>query len=381
MTLEIITSSALMDMVEHTRTYQNPAFTYNNILDFYDYYPGYDYVQTLGRGEEINDMIVQYKETDWAFIRRLASHFNTFISPDNTSSAVRYHFGMPKRTEGPPFNPDEYTLQKGLREYLHKKKNDTPEITENDFIYYEVIDREIRRLFEPVTFLNGTYYISKIQSRLHGAELLHTYTIKPQDAFKTIYYNNPKLTGASLEGVISDVSSDIVMVSLFTDENNTLPDNARWLPYSTVYSSPDGTGWYAMPEIGDRIRLYYPTDLDKEGYVVSSVHLEASSGLRANPDHKSIRNKYDKEVKFTPTILTMTNNNGMSVTIDDEFGITIDSDKEILVKAKENLTMISETDNIYIMAQKQINLVRDETSVVMDDNIVITGQEITVEGV
>jgi len=380
MKLNLITSSVLMDMVEHTRTFQNPAFTYTNILDFYDYYPQYNYVMAE-QDKAIENMIVQYKETDWAFLKRIASHFNTFIFPDPTSSNVRYHFGMPECRGKKTFNPYEYTLKKGLDEYTYKKENGVKGIVEADFIYIEVNDREIHRMFEVVEFSGRNLYIGRIQSRLHQGELLHTYTLKTKDAFKTVHYYNHKLTGASLEGVISDVTSDIVMVDLFTDHGNTLPSSARWLPYSTVYSTPDGTGWYAMPEINDRIRLYYPTDNDKEGYVINSVHLETSSGLRTNPDYKSIRNKYDKEVKFTPTTLTMTNHKGMTIRIDDDFGITVESDKEILVKAAENLTMISETDNIYALAQEQICLVRGETSLVMDDNIVSTGQEIVVQGV
>jgi hypothetical protein len=381
MTLSVITSSALMDMVEHTRTFQTPSFTYSDILDFLDYYPGYDYIQILGRGEAIGDMIVQYKETDWAFLKRLASRFHTFITPDITSSDARYHFGMPARTGKAPFNPSAYVQKKGLSEYRHKQKNETPGISENDFIYFEVTDREVRRLFEPVTLLGRTYYIYRIQSSLHGEELLHTYTVKPKDAFKMIRYDNPKLTGASLEGTISDVTGDVVMVDLFIDEENSLPGNSRWLPYSTVYSSSDGTGWYAMPEIGDRIRLYYPTNQDKEGYVISAVHLETSSGLRANNDNKSIRTKYDKEVEFAPKTVRMTNNEGMTVTIDDEFGITIESDKEIVIKAKESLSMVSEEDNVYVIAQEQINLVRGGTSLVMGDNITVTGQEINVQSI
>ena len=62
-------------------------------------------------------------------------------------------------------------------------------------------------------------------------------------------------------------------------------------------------------------------------------------------------------------------------------GISIESDKEILIKADESLTLISETDNINTLAHQQITLVRGETSLVMDDDVVSTGQEILVHGV
>ena len=57
---------------------------------------------------------------------------------------------------------------------------------------------------------------------------------------------------------------------------------ARWFPYATVYSSGDGTGWYCMPEIGDKIRLYFPTEKEQDAYVISAYH-EGNGGLRKNP--------------------------------------------------------------------------------------------------
>ena len=49
--------------------------------------------------------------------------------------------------------------------------------------------------------------------------------------------------------------------------------SSAFIEHETVYSSPDGTGWYSMPEVGDTVRLYVP---DKEGrcLVTSSVHKE-----------------------------------------------------------------------------------------------------------
>ena len=69
---------------------------------------------------------------------------------------------------------------------------------------------------------------------------------------------------------LQTVRADVVRVSLRTDARK---ETGKWFSFSTVYSSPDGSGWYCMPEPGDEIRLYFPTEQEKHGYVISAVHL------------------------------------------------------------------------------------------------------------
>lgn len=80
---------------------------------------------------------------------------------------------------------------------------------------------------------------------------------------------------------------DTVQVLIGCDENQA-GCGTRVFPYATVYSTPDGTGWYCMPEIGDAVRLYFPCEKDADAYVASSVHLQSSAGderitLTSNP--------------------------------------------------------------------------------------------------
>ena len=63
-----------------------------------------------------------------------------------------------------------------------------------------------------------------------------------------------------VSGKITATQKAVVQVSIDKDENEEA--GVRWLPYATVYSTPDGTGWYCMPEGGDSIRLYAPNEHD-----------------------------------------------------------------------------------------------------------------------
>ena len=380
LTIELVSASYLMDNFAHTRTFQNAAMTYDDVLGFLGAgYENYGVVLTVGLGTPIKDIIVQYKETDWEFAKRLASHFNSMVIPVYHLDGINYCFGLPNRPSDVIAHPIEYTLQKAVGEYTFKKENKVSGLREADAIYYRVKDREIHELAQRVTFKDRELYIYEIQSELEGSELVHTYTLKSKEGFRTKYAYNEAMIGASLEGSILKIKQDMVKVHVHVDPEQDL-ETAKWFAYSTVYSSPDGTGWYAMPEEGDAVRLYLPNEKEADGYIISAVHLQPSNNqARTNPDFKSMRNKYDKEVLFTPGSLTFTNNKGMYIEILDDEGISIVSDKKITIIADNELAIASTEADISTTAPEGIFFEQNDTREIMHDDVYISGSQVVVQ--
>ena len=211
---------------------------------------------------------------------------------------------------------------------------------------------------------------------LDGRELVHHYKLRSKAALQTIKQFNERMIGASLEANISGVSKDTVQVNIAADG---IQSNRKWFLYSTVYSSPDGTGWYCMPEEGDSVRLYLPNEKEKDGYIISAVHVPADGEARSTPDNKSLKSKYDKEVLFTPTLLRVTNNNGMTVEISDEEGITIRSNKAITLEATEGVQIASLEQSVELVAPESINLKQGSTTLTMKDDIHLDGAQVHME--
>ena len=220
-------------------------------------------------------------------------------------------------------------------------------------------------------------YVFEIHSTLTGGELVHHYSLKTQNGFKTVKQYNEKIIGASLAANIIGVSRDMVQVRVLEDENKQ-NSGAVWIPYSTVYSSPDGTGFYAMPEEGDEVRLYCPNEKEHVAYAISAVHLRAS-GARENPDYKSIKNKYGKEVLLTPGSILVTNNNGMSIELLDDEGIKIISDKAVSIKTTENMEISSETSSIELKAPESIALNQGGSKIRLENNVIVEGAQAKVQ--
>lgn len=189
---------------------------------------------------------------------------------------------------------------------------------------------------------------------------------------------NEKICGVSLESKVLKVENIVVEASALLDENKDGAGVRKFI-YESIYSSPDGTGWYVMPEPGDHIRLYFPSDDEREGFAKSSIHLGYGNGQRTDPDRKSMMTKHGKEIVFTPGSLTMTNNKGMSIHIVDNQGIQIISDKVIEITAKENLHIESKESNITVSAPDAVTFKQGETSIQLKDDIVIDGAKTNIQ--
>ena len=364
-------------------------------------YPNYGVFLTVGEAETVTDLIVQYKETDWAFAKRLVSRLNSFLVPDYVNGSGKYYFGMPKRNDQKSIDSSTYTIYKDVGEYIDKTGNGVNGLAENDAVYYRVKDREIYDLGDNVSFQGESLMIHSIETYLEGNELVHYYSLKSEAGFQTRELLNERIIGASLEGEIIEVKTDQVKVHVKCDDTqekakeqanvkcDDTPEEAKakekatakWFSFSTVYSSPDGTGWYFMPEEGDRVRLYFPGTAEQEGYVISATHLVSSdANARANPDNKSLKTKWGKEVLLTPdSIILSTNENRMRIELSDQKGINIISDKEITIVSDKSIAIASLSEEVQVTADKNINMKQGSTQLNLNKDVVFATSQLNVQ--
>jgi len=373
------TGTCLMDVSLHTRTYQESSITYDEVLaSFTNDYPSGGFLMKKGSGQPINKLIMQYRETDWEYVKRLGTHFNTSVIPDFKTGGTKYYFGITASGPVKTINTGTYKVRKDINEFQYKSKRGV-QVTELDCLYYLLRYRDVYSLGDNINLNGRSLYVSKIDTVLEGHELYHTYHLKSLNGFDLPRECNTSTIGASFYSKILDVRKDEVKVSVNIDENK-VGCGERWFPFSTPYSTDDGTGWYCMPEIGDASRLYIPDEEEGGAYVISCTHLESSAGdERVNPDFKSIMNKYNKEVLFTPNSLTMTNNKGMSIQILDEEGIKIISDKTIQIQSEENINIVSTQDVITVLAPEKILFQQEDVITELQENIAFAGAQVHID--
>jgi len=380
MTISAKSGSYLMDIKKRFRSFQDPATTHSEVLSLLgEPYADYNYLLKAGR-EKVMDFplaqfIVQYRETDWAFAKRLASRLNTALVPADTFPGTRFYFGVPHLERYVLDDSVDYQIVMDSELSDQKTQQGLQGVSEADALCYIIESRDIYALGDLIQLQELPLYVDRIATVLSGQEFMHTYYLRPQVGLRVPQFYNDKLIGASLDGQVLAVQRDKVQVQITGDEN--AEQNIRqWFPFATPYSSPDGTGWFAMPERGDQVRLYIPDREEAQAVAFNSLHV--ASEARTNPDIKSMRNKFGKEIRFTPNTLVMTNNAGMEISLIDSEGIRIESDKAIFIKAAGSID-ISSGAGLSMLADDSVVVQRGGTSLVVDDNIAFVGGKLKMQ--
>lgn len=352
--LGLISSSIKLDQTKKTRTFQNDAMTFGQIIMHIATENGAS-ISINGEDAPIGSIVVQYEETDWEFIKRLASNIKERVFPQPYYEDIVIDVGI--STQGATYQvPTRLVTYKNELFRLRQDQNIT--LSEADVEGMSFSSTDNLKLSDKAEVDRSVYYIYEMEATLNREDICYQYHCRRKTGMSCSTYRNKGIIGVSLDGRVSAVKGTYVQIALDVDANNPIC-SARDFSYATIYSSSSGTGWYCMPEIGDAVRLYFPSDYEKNGYVISSVHLNVegdnSSGARTDPSVKSISNAYNKAIIFAPTYLKITNNNGMSIELDDETGIVIDSEKPVYIHSDSNIEL-NAADSIYLNGGNELRL-------------------------
>ena len=378
LTLILKSGTYLMDTRTHFRTFQNHTMTYWDVLNEIKH----PYGEAGIIGEQCLettriDFLMQYKETDWAFIKRISSYFGLPVTPAMEREGVFYYIGDRNYAVYSLPASINYRVRKHAGAFMEQGANGLGSSFEQDYLEYEVTLREVYDLWDEVMIGNQGGYVCRIHSKYRQGELIHTYSLRPPSAMGVMRLCNDCQSGCSFLATVKAVMQDQVQITLNGDENGN-QSITRWFPYSTGYSSPDGAGWYCMPEIGDQVRLQVPDSMEEHAYVISAVHLKTGME-RKNPEHKSFKTKYGKELLFTPTSLELTNNQGMSIKIADDKGISIVSDKDISIVSKGNMTLSSQDASLIVAGTKSVDIRQAGTGLHMEEEITFSGGKFRIQ--
>jgi len=394
-----VSYSYLLDIEKKSRTFQNKKMTYTALAEqVTSSYEGATVIDAVTNGAATEKFIIQYMETDWEFLKRLASHFNTGLICDVKFDTPKYFIGIPK-TKLFVLDCGNYSVKKDMQRFNRLSENGVDGLMEHDFIYYEVETNYVFRVGDEVLFQEQTLYVSEITSTAVKGRFVSHIVLTPINGLSQLYIPNTNVIGASFNGHIIEAKNDRVKVSLDIDKGHD-PGPPCFFPYSTIYSSQDGSGWYCMPEIGDTVRIYHPDGEDDHAYAISSVHEQVDpalapqggeggnsagggvraagiagsySGMRDDPNVKSLTYG-DKEIRLAPEGVYIIMDSSI-VTMTEE-GVIIMSENDIKFMSDKNIILSAEAD-VNIVGAAGVDLMCGEaTSVMLDRNVQVIGHEV-----
>lgn len=377
--IEALSRTFLMDIKKISRSFQDENSTYSDVFNAIR--SGYNNIQILDNitdGAKINKLIVQYKETDWEFLKRLTSHFNVPVVPECHLSDIKCSIGTSGCYKNYDLEEYNYSIKKGLEEYKLKAQNQVSDLDDINLISYEVITNKIMYLCNLVNFKGRCFYVYNSEMELKNGTISNKYELRDERGMKIRKIYNNKIVGISLNGTVLATQNDKVKINLEIDGSQDI-SVARWFEYSTVYSSEDGTGWYCMPEIGDAIRLYFPDNEEKNAYAISSVNLNSSNlEKRRDPSVKSIGTKYGKEVVMRPGAVEIIGNGNLLMRLTDDGGIEVKSDKKIVLDANQDIE-ITGGGKVSIQGSSGVTLTQGSANINVQDDVTMSGGKVKIE--
>ena len=327
LTVEItaISKSVLLDRIPRYRSFQDPTLTYLAIAEEINGNYGTNDGKIVNVGEDMQTvprMTIQYNETDWEYLKRLASYTGQPLMAYSDKVFVGFFKNMPAQTPNLKYSQfgkrtkEERTYFKitGTEVYpvatpikLKTKNRVSGEEVENDYYVLEnkIYNEGNMLKCEYILGKQTDYFVDPIpHEKIRGAVIeARTVHIARTDESKS---EHGRIDGSSdnLEGKMIGAkplnkyiekaenqnenvkervkASDIAVMTLnLTEGLLKLGENGQsfedkyagksYFPYVTPYSQSN-TGFTPAPEANDKVALYFPNGNETHAIVLGAVN-------------------------------------------------------------------------------------------------------------
>ncbi len=360
LTLELSAMAAKLDREKEHRSFQKTGSTYAEIIN--KALNGRAELQMEVPDHATGSLIMQYNETAWEFSKRMASAFGAPVCADVTEPKPVLTIGIPSTGKSYQFSDVEYGFS-----------------SEDNAMSTMLTGTQAVRIGDGISYSGSTNVVKKYKSQMQGGVLKTTVYVMPEGEARSCRsgrgsvprVTNTQAAGKMFTGVVQEVQRDKVRVHLLDIDESFDGGGDFWFPYSTAYSSSDGSGFYCMPAQNDIVRVFFPSDNEADAFAASSVNVSPLD----NPLHKKWRSPAGKEILFTEEGLYITcKDERIFIDLEDETGVTICSDKDISVSSKTNM-MLYAKQGITLHSENKILISTGEAYIDITDKLIQMGAQ------
>lgn len=330
--VELLSGTCLMDQEVRSRSFQDVGRTYSQVAEqVCSEYTGGAAICTVGEDKTLDQPVIQYRETDWEFLLRMASHCGGVLVPETHRGLPRLWFGFPDRSFTCEFPEDAYTS--GISQRYYELGGSAAGYSKTDFFYYDVESSQLCDLGWYTVFKGQPFIVSEKYAILERGELIFTYRLgRPGLGWGKMLYNE-KISGMTLLGEVLETSRETLKLKLDID--------AGWNPggpYPYTWRPETGNFMYCMPQVGTRVSLYCPNCDEKAAIAVNCVRTNGSDCDRmSDPAKRSFVTEHGKEMNLYPGEMSLLGGSNGLFDLSDEDGITISSEKPVVIIANEEV--------------------------------------------
>ncbi|MGN9171141.1 MULTISPECIES: phage baseplate assembly protein V [Paenibacillus] len=364
--LEAVSHTIQLDITPVTRSYQHTLMPYEKLIkQIIQNYSQADVIDNATNGATLHAFTLQYQETDWDFLKRIASRFGAVLVPEISLNGPKFWLGMP---EG------QYVE---MKHPVYRTRRSFDPNSKTKFSY--LLQSETLARPGDLTDWNGEQWmVAQVTSELQKGVLLHEYELVHEQGIQQTEILCSNLTGASLEGHVLEVQSGRIRVHLTVDEKQDR-ETAWWFPYASSYTAEGNSGWYVMPERGDRVSVRFPTEQEADGYAASSIRQGRNSPKLADPATKYWGTPHDKDIKLSASELKMTAKSEQVYIQLNASGVQVVSEHELSLSAGNTLSLHADGE-LNIQAAEAIYFKAGSSSLMLDGETDIRSAKVQLEG-
>jgi len=387
LTIEAKSYSYLMDTHRKKRSFQEKVMTYRKLFStIMNEYPGGSISEDISNGKTIPTMLLQYDETDWEFLKRLASHFYCGIYQDAVGNAPILKMGSLGTHDLGKLENYNFCIHKDIEKYEKLQASGDDNLVEQDAVYYEIESYDSYPMGSSVRYQNNQLYVKEKKAVMEGGILVFHYILAAKNGLAKEKMWIEKVTGLSLPGKVISVDKDCVKLHLAIDQKQE-EDKAKFFQYTTIYSASGHAGWYCMPEVGDTVNLYFPSKEEAEAIAVNSIRENDKSLDTVDSSTKLFRTADGKEIKFSSDGITITCSdvsNGSTgernityIELKEQEGIRIFSTKPVSIQSDDNLELVAKK-KLILSAEDEISIKCKTSQILINDMIDLAGAIINI---
>lgn len=368
--LELISMSTKMDTSKKKRSFQNLAVSYGEIIEsVVKEYGGYTSAAAY-KSVCPKAPVIQYEETDWEFIRRMASHAGTYILPDVASTNPNIYVGEHNTAEANEQSAD-YVMQRNLKNYQIFKENGVS-CSMQDYELFELESLCNYQAGSKINYQGRIYTIIRKEGAIDRGAFVFVYTLQAEQGTRVMEYYNENIQGVSINGKVLEVSEGYKLkIHLFIDDKQE-SENAYAYQFATPYASEGTTGWYAMPEAGEIVSLFIPSNDERKAYITKVSQKDGSKcSYTADPTTRYMGIPDKSELKITKQEIKFElKGEGIYLSMSQDSGVTVSSKKEIDMMTEDDMSFKS--SSFSATAKGKINLTSRQADAIIDRKVHFT---------
>ncbi len=372
---EAVSWTIELDRTEKKRSFQEKGRSYKSIVNEIAGEAGAT-VKCVAPDKQIENLLLEYRETDWEFLKRLASHSNSVLVADPTGEKPSFSFGLADgKSYGEETSKADFSVRKKVARYRKLSQCEEISYQETDAVEYTVqTEHAALEIGDQVSIQGKSLYVREVTLRLKGSVFLCYCSATTKPGISAVKACHPYISGLTLDGKVLKAINDTVKVHLSIDPSQD-EGKAYPFPYATGYQAEGHTGWYVMPEVGDTVQIIFPTEDENQAYAVQSSRQE-DTPKTSDPRTKYLRTPDGKEIKLDKDeILITAKDNVTYVRINEKTGVDVYTDKEVKVISGGNIT-VSSGDNISMTSKNDFSIHAGKNlKVTAEDSITITNKE------